>query len=425
MTEEFLHFIWRNRLFQQSGFVTETGEEVQILKTGEHNTHAGPDFFNARIKIGKTTWAGNVEMHLRASDWSRHKHMQDKAYGNIILHVVLEQDEPIFRKDGKVIPSISLKNKFDSELYKKYQQLIENSNWIPCAKQVSSVDAFTVNSWLDRMLVERLESKAEEITSSLEKNKNNWEETFYHRLARNFGFKNNAVPFELLAKSLPFSVLAKHKQNVFQLEAMLFGQAGMLEKKFKDAYPNELKKEFDFLSRKFSLTPIPAHLWKFLRMRPVSFPTIRVAQFAQLIYTSSHLFSKIIDAENISSLEKLFDANVSEYWQSHFVFDKPSASSNKKLGKDSMHNIIINTVVPFLFVYGIKKKDESSKEKALRLLAELPPENNSIIRNWYDIGIKSENSFQTQALYFLKSEYCSHQKCLTCGIGNKLLRSEI
>src|ERR1051326_5066589 len=247
MQEEFLWHIWKFRLFDNRDLQTVSGEEIKIIKVGEHNSDSGPDFFNARIKIGGTEWAGNVEIHTNASDWHKHKHTTDKAYNNIILHVVHEADEKLFRKGGEEIPTLELKDRIPQEVYGKYLQLKSSKDWMPCEKQIASVDKFTLNNWLDnwldRLLVERLERKSKTITDSLKQNKNNWEETFYQMLARNFGQKINSEPFELLAKALPVSVLAKHKNNLLQIESLLFGTAGMLEKDFKDDYPNELKKE--------------------------------------------------------------------------------------------------------------------------------------------------------------------------------------
>jgi len=443
MTEEFLWHIWKFRLFDNRDLRTTSGEEVKILKVGEHHADSGPDFFNARIKIGGTEWAGNVEIHANASDWHKHKHTTDKAYDNIILHVVHEADEKLFRKSGEEIPTLELKDKIPQNIYGKYLQFKSSKDWIPCEKQFASVDKFTLNNWLDRLLVERLERKSKAITDSLNQNKNNWEETFYQMLARNFGQKINSEPFELLAKSLPVSFLARHKNNLMQIESLLFGTAGMLEKDFKEDYPNELKKEFKFLKSKFKLKPMDSSLWKFMRLHPPNFPTIRISQFANSIYKSSHLFSKTLEATSVKQIINLLNTETSEYWQTHYRFDtsplrrspldspespfgptpllKERGAKRKRLGSDSINTIIINTIVPFLFVYGKEKGEEKFCDNALLFLEKLSPENNSIISKWKSIGVSSKSSYETQALLQLKNEYCSKKRCLECSIGAKLL----
>ena len=421
MNGNFLHHLWKLKHFNFHELKTTEGESVEILKTGLHNHDAGPDFFNALIKVGDTLWAGNVEIHLKSSDWKNHEHEKDKAYDNVILHVVYEDDGIIKRSDGSPIPTIELKEKFDHRLWRNYNELVHTPHWISCAHRISEVDEFTVNNWLDRMLTERLERKTETIFSSLESNNNNWEETFYQHLAKNFGFKVNAMPFELLAKSLPLNFLSKHKDHVVQLEAMLFGQAGMLTEELKDDYPNELRKEYLFLKNKFNLESIVGHQWKFLRLRPMNFPTVRIAQFAQLLHRSSHLFSKILECTNLEEIEKYFEVKVSLYWQTHFVFDKLSILKSKHQGESTIQNIIVNTVVPFLFAYGISRSSEEHQQRALQFLEEIPSEENIIISKWNDINIKSRSAYSSQALLQLKNEYCDLKKCLTCSIGNKII----
>ena len=425
MTEEFLWYIWKFRLFDNNDLKTTDGESIQILKVGEYNSDAGPDFFNARIKIGTTMWAGNVEIHVNSSYWEKHFHQKDKAYNTIILHVVNEADMNLYRENGEPIPTLELKNRIPQNIFGKYLQFKSSKDWIPCEKQISSVDKFTLNHWLDRLLVERLERKSKAITDSLKQNKNNWEETFYQMLARNFGQKINSDPFELLAKSLPVSVIEKHKNNFLQIESLLFGVAGLLEKGFKDNYPNELQKEFRFLKQKFQLSSIDASLWKFMRLHPPNFPTIRISQFANLIYKSSHLFSKILEATTVAQIINLCNAETSEYWQTHYRFDKVSLKKNKKLGNTSIDTILINTIVTFLFVYGKEKGEEKFCDRALSFLEKLESENNSIIAKWKSIGINSKNSYETQALLQLKNEYCSKKKCLECSVGANLLNSTV
>ncbi len=423
MTEEFLHHVWKFRLFDQLNLKTTEGEPVEIVKVGDHNFDAGPDFFNSKIKVGNTLWAGNVEIHINASDWKKHFHQNDKAYDNVILHIVYNADETVYRASGEAISTIGLKEHIDEKLYQNYLNFKSSSDWIPCEKQIASVPELIVNSTIDRLLLERLERKSTSIKENLKLNNNNWEETFYQQLARNFGFKTNSEPFELLAKSLPSVTLAKHKSSLLQIEAMLFGQAGMLNEHLEDKYLQSLQNEYVFLQQKFKLVSIDSHLWKFLRFRPVNFPTIRIAQFANLIYNSTHLFSKIIETENCEDLKKLMNVDVSEYWKTHYTFDKLSKLKNKHLGEEAVNNIIINTIVPFLFVYGKQKADEKYVDRALLFLEQTNGESNSIIEKWNLLKLPVNNAYSTQALLQLKNEYCNYKKCLSCSIGNYLVKN--
>ncbi len=421
MTEGFLHHLWKLKLFNLNALQTTEGETLEILKAGLHNNDAGPDFFNAQVKIAGTRWAGNVEIHVKSSDWENHSHEKDKAYDTVVLHVVYENDKPVYRRDGSLIPTLELKNKFDERLWKNYHELLLSNEWISCQSHIKSVDQFTFSNWKDRLLAERLERKTEDILSSLRNNNNSWEETFYHHLARNFGFRLNALPFEMLAKSVPLAHLAKHKDHLNQLEAVFFGQAGMLHKLFRDDYPNALRKEYKFLKKKFRLVHNPQHQWKFLRLRPVNFPTIRIAQFACLVHRSSHLFSNMLACENVAAIENFFKVEVSDYWKSHFMFDRTSPNHPKHLGSDAIQNIVINTIVPFLFAYGKIRDSGIHRQRALDFLNQLPAEKNFIITGWNRLGVESATAYASQALLQLKNEYCSEKKCLTCSIGNNII----
>lgn len=422
MKEELLHYLWRTKRFDFTNLHTTQGDTLQIFQTGDYNTHAGPDFLNAKIHIGDTTWAGNVEMHVCASDWLRHGHATDKAYDNVILHVVLEEDVPILRASGERIPCLEMKTLIAPKLSSKYLELLHSEYWIPCQAQFAQVSEMTRTLWLERLLVERLEQKTELIAQQLQQNQQNWEETFYQLLARNFGVQVNMEPFELLAKSTPLLLLAKHKNSLLQIEALLFGQAGLLESDFEDAYPHQLKKEYAFLQKKYGLTPIRGESWKFLRLRPANFPTVRIAQFAMLIFQSNHLFSKMLAATSVEEIENMLELKLSNYWLTHYRFDKDSKKSAKKLGKSTIHLIIINTIAPFLFLYGKWKSDERYKDRAFALLEQVPPEENHIIENWQQLGVKPESAYQTQALLQLKKRYCDAKKCLNCAIGNAILQ---
>lgn len=424
MTEEFLYYIWRYKLFNNELF-TSSGEKISIFNQGIRNADSGPDFFNAKISIGNTLWAGNVEIHINSSDWYKHKHNLDKAYDSVILHVVYNNDVDVKRLDNQIIPVLELKGKFDENLYFRYEDFMNNKNIIPCEKLFYQADDFIVKSWLESLLIERLENKSKHIIKSLKFNNNDWEQTFYQNLAYNFGLKINSLTFKLLAESIPLKYLLKHKDNLLQIEAMLFGQSGLLDFNFNDEYPNILKREYIFLKNKFSLQPLEPHLWKYLRLRPSNFPNIRISQFANLIYKSSNLFSEIIENKNLNNIIALFNVSCSEYWDNHYVFDKLSVKRKKNLGKSFVNLILINSVIPFIFVYGIHKDIQEYKERALNFLMKIKGERNSIVKIWQSLGADITTAFNTQALIELKKNYCDKKKCLNCRIGNYLLRKNL
>ncbi len=421
MPEEFSQYIWENQLFIAENLKTTSNEKLEIITTGKRNTDSGPDFFNAKIKLDETIWAGNIEIHKKASDWQKHKHQDDKNYDNVILHVVETGDEQIYRNNGKAIPTLILK--YPEHLKNNYQNLLEAQTWIACQNQFHKIDPIVLQLGFNRLMIERLENKTEEILTRLQQNNNDWNETFYQMLARMFGFKVNAVPFELLAKSLPIKILAKHKNNLFQLEALLFGNSGLLNNQLLgDDYYLKLRDEYSFLYKKYKLQGIESHLWKFMRLRPVNFPTVRISQLAALIYHSQNLFSKIIETENIDKLKELFKIKASEYWDAHYNFNKSSKKTvTKELGETSANLLIINVVIPFLFVYGEKQNQHHLKNRALEFLEKLPAENNSVITNWRELGIQAHSAFDSQALLQLKNCYCETKKCLNCHIGVKLV----
>ncbi len=419
--ENFLHYIWKNKLFNAENLVDDEGNGIKILTTGTHNTDAGPDFFNAKIKTGNTVWAGNVEIHIQSSDWYKHKHHKDKAYNNVILQVVLENNRETFSEDNKKIPTAILK--FNKDIYKKYQKLINNEQVISCKNFISEIDTFYLNSWFSSLLFERAEQKTEYAKTLLDYKTGNWEELFYIMTARAFGFKVNALPFELSAKSLPSLILAKHKNNKLQIEALLFGQAGMLNDEIDDHYFNELKEEYQFLKTKYKLNPIENHLWKFLRIRPSDFPTVRIAQFADLIFKSSHLFSKIIETETLPELEKMFDIEASSYWNTHYKFGQETRFKIKKFGQTAVNSIIINTIIPILFLYGKEKGNPEITGKAIRFLEDMKPEKNNITKKWISSGLEIKNAYFSQSLIQLYNEYCLKKRCLDCRIGHLYLQN--
>jgi Protein of unknown function (DUF2851) len=426
LKEDFLHYIWKYKLFNTSELFTHNNEQIEIISFGIHNTDAGPDFFNGKVKIEKAIWAGNIEIHINASDWLKHKHQTDKTYDNVVLHVVYNNDEVIKDKDGNELPTLELKNLIDKTLLKKYDTLINqsDSDWIPCGKQIKTVDEFTINSWINRLAIERLERKSEEIQETLKLNKNNWEETFYQYLFKYFGLKVNALSFEQLAKNTSLKILEKHN-DLFSIEALLYGQAGYLGEELKDEYFIKLQKEYHFLKSKFDLIPLDKSLWKLLRLRPSNFPTVRISQLANLLNNHSRLFSKIIETESVKELQKLFVIQASKYWNNHYQFgEEVKEEKIKKIGINTINNILINVIVPFTFVYGKAKQNEELVNKSLKLFENIKAENNSIIKNWRDLGVKTTNAMQTQSLLELKNNYCSQKKCLTCSIGNQIIQND-
>lgn len=423
ITEDFLHYIWNFKLFTKLNLKTTNNETLQILKSGQHNTDAGPDFFYAQLKIDDTTWAGNVEIHINSSDWLKHQHEKDLAYDNVILHVVYNHNVEIKNSKGIVIPTLELKNIIDYKLIDNYKSLMTNKNWIPCANQIKEVDTFLLNNWLERLVIERLERKSIEIKSSLELNKNNWEETFYQQLFKYFGLKVNAEPFLLLSKGIPLKIIEKHN-TIQSIESLLFGQAGFLTKAFEDDYYKKLQKEYLFLASKFLLTPLDQSVWKFLRLRPANFPTLRIAQLANLLAKEPRLFSKILSTNSVQELHKMFELTASKYWDNHYQFGVlQSKNLSKKTGKLMIDSLIINVVVPILFVYATTTQHEELKNKAIQFLEKLTSEKNTILLNFEKLGVKSRNALHSQALIELKTNYCFQKKCLNCSIGNSLIKS--
>lgn len=420
--EEFLHFIWQYRLYVPQ-ISTVDGEVIRVISPGMLNSNAGPDFTNAKLIIGEMLWVGNVEIHVLASDWLLHNHLQDQSYENVILHVVYEDDATIFRKDGSKFPVFVIRDCFDKELLHRYEGLISAQTEFPCERQLASVDPFIVRHFLSRILIERLLDKTKEIERQLSLCANNWEVVFYWSLAKHFGFKVNAVPMEMLAQSIPYSLFAKHKDKPFQIEALIFGQAGFLSQNFTAAYPIKLKQEYQFLRKKYRLKPIPVSLWKFLRMRPQNFPTLRLAQFAALMCSSTHLLAKLLTTTEISEMEALFqNLPINPFWKEHYHFHKAAKTVNVQLGKQTISNLLVNTVGIFLFAHGQQMGQYDLVERALKLLEDLPPEKNSIIEQYQNAGVIVDSAFVSQALLQLKKKYCNEKKCLDCTIGIKILK---
>jgi len=416
MTERLLQFIWQFQYFNKNELAATSDEVVQVISPGHFNTNQGPDFSDAKIKIGKTTWAGTVELHIKTSDWKKHKHEDDKNYTNVILHVVWEDD-----KRQNAIPVLELKSRISKILLQRYEDLMNSSSFIPCEKMIGTVRDITWKSWKTRLLAERLLRKARIVETYLEQNNYHWEETFWWLLARNFGMKVNADAFEAVARSVPINELAKQKNQIHQLEALLMGQAGLLQGKFKDDYPQLLQKEYKFQQSKGKIKPIKTPML-FLRMRPGNFPTIRLAQLAMLVHGSAHLFSRIKEAGSVKEVKKWFDVTANDYWHYHYRFDETSSFKKKNIGAAMIDNIIINTVSPVLFAYGNYHDENKYKDKALKWLEETSAEKNSITKGFQKLNIENKNAFDSQALIELKNEYCGKKRCLDCSVGNYLLK---
>ena len=421
MNEDFLQYAWNYRLFDSESLMSCRGNRIELVDTGHLNRDSGPDFFESRVQIDDLLWVGNVEMHLRASDWYRHNHDKDLAYNNVILHVVLENDRDVILSDGRLLPCLELK--IPDHFLSKYQTLMSSQTWVPCQVDIPKLNNFFVNHWLDRMLLERLERKAGEIKKMYHQDANSWEETFYQLLARYFGMKVNADPFEQLARSVPLKILAKQKNSLLQLEAIFYGQAGFLDDEMpEDLYYISLQTEYRFLKSKFNLKPIEISRWKFMRLHPVNFPTVRIAQLASLVYHSQSLFSKIINTENVDELYVLLQSKASLYWATHYRFGEKADFKEKTLGRSTIDVLIINAIVPILFVYGKEVGSSLHIDKALSFLEKLKPEKNSIIKSWINSGVGVKSAYQSQSLLHLKSEYCSKYRCLECELGNRILR---
>ena len=417
MTERLLQFIWQFQYFNKGELTTLQGESLQILFAGQFNTNQGPDFLEAKIKIGSTTWAGNIELHFKASDWEKHNHHLDDNYNNVILHVVWEYDVT----PQNSIPVLELKERVSKILLQRYDELMKTLSFIPCENSIHLVKDITWKSWKERLLVERLIRKSKAVERYLQQSTYHWEEAFWWLIARNFGMKVNSDAFEEMARSIPLAILAKHKSQIHQLECLLLGQLNLLNQNFKEEYPKMLKKEYRFYKKKYDLKQVSMVPF-FLRMRPGNFPTIRLAQLAMLVFGSAHLFSKIKDAASILEIRKWFDVTANDYWHYHYVFDEESDFKKKQLGGQMINNIIINTVVPALFAYGVHHNEDIYKDRALKWLEDISAEKNSITKGFENLSFINKNAFDSQFFIQLKNEYCNNKLCLKCAIGNALLK---
>lgn len=422
MKEEFLYYVWQYKLFSMTKLTTTNGKNIVIKKAGLQNRNAGPDFLNAQIEIDNQLWAGNVEMHLKSSDWYLHKHETDVNYDAVILHVVWQHDVDVFTKGDKTLPTLELQDIVDKSILKNYEELLyKKTTFIPCGNQLKTVDQFLIDNWLERLYFERLEEKSLLINELLSKTNDNFEAVLFQLLAKNFGLKINGNAFLEMAKSIDFSIIKKTSFNEDQISALFFGQSGFLEEDLEIDYYTKLKQEYHFLQHKFGLVPISKNNFQFFRMRPPNFPTIRIAQLAALYNLHQNLFSKIMEVKSKEEVYALFDIEINLFWKTHYTFETSSKKTNKKLSKSFIDLLLINTIIPLKFVY-LKQKGENQESVLLKLIEQVAPEKNAVISKFSESKIKAKNAMESQALLMLKNNYCTKKLCLQCAIGNHLLR---
>ena len=418
--EQLLHYVWKHKIFPLKELKTTTGQQVEVIDTGLANTDAGPGFFNAKLKLDGVLWIGNIEIHERSSDWFKHGHHADTGYNSVILHIASEIDTEISRSNGERIPQIQLI--CPEAVRTNYKELLETDSYPPCYRIIHSLSPFTAHSWMSALQMERFEQKATLLNERLKRCQGNWEDAFFITLARNFGFGLNGDAFETWAHQLPFRAVDKHRNDLFQIEAIFFGQAGILEDSDGDGYYLRLKKEYIYLQHKFELIPMNTSLWRFLRLRPTNFPHIRIAQLACLYHRAYGLLSRIMETETLQGVRDILKGGTSEYWLTHYTFGGSSPSRPKTLSNTSLDLLIINTVVTFLYAYGLHKGNRVLCARAGSFLEELKAENNYITRMWEQCGMKASNAADSQALIQLKKEYCDKKKCLYCRIGYEYLK---
>ena len=424
MKEDFLHYLWKFKKFDTSNLTTSNGEKLTIENSGSYLQLAGPDFFNSQITIDNQKWAGNVEIHLKSSDWYAHHHERDSNYDSVILHVVWEHDVEIYRQNNTEIPVLILKELVSKETLNNYHSLVSPKSWIYCEKQIEFINSFVMLSWQERLFFERLERKSNPIFDLAESTMQDWDAILFCQLAKNFGLNTNGDSFYNMANSIPFSIIRKEGNDLFNLESLLFGIAGLLEINKEDHYYKKLKTNFDYLVHKYQLQSNSFTPLQFFKHRPDNFPTIRVSQLANVYYCQQQLFSKIIIADNVVAIYEIFDKSVSEYWETHYQFDKISPKKKKALSKSFIDLLIINTIIPLQFAYA-KSQGKEISEKLISLLNQVQPESNAIIDKFSSFGLKAQNAFETQSLLQLKNEYCNNSRCLECTIGMELLKSEV
>jgi hypothetical protein len=424
MTEALLHYLWKFRLFHPDELQTKAGEHIEIIHPGLHNTNSGPDFLHAKVKIGAKIWAGSIEIHALGNEWYAHQHHLDPAYKNVILHVVLQSEQSVFEcGENTTIPCVELQNRIDKNLLARYENLMQNQLPFACANMLSTADELTTLNMLERAAIERLQQKTAHINTLLKKSNNNWEQVCWQMLARYMGGGINSDAMEQTAEKIDVKLFAKHSHEPIQIEALIFGVAGLLQQNFNDDYALALKREFNYLKRLHNLQEVNAGVFKWAKTRPANFPTLRLAQLAAIVNSSSALFSNILEG-NIGFIASLLEkATVNAYWKTHFKFDEKAENNFTKIGKNTLQVLIINAVVPLLFAYGKKNGSEQLAEKALAILRTQKAEKNAIVSLFSNYGINSQNALDSQGLIQLKNNYCNPKQCLQCSIGNKILRA--
>ena len=416
MNELLLQYIWQHQLFNKQLLTTVQGHPLEILDKGVFNTNQGPDFLNGRIRIEDTTWAGHIELHIKGSDWNRHQHSIDRNYDNVILHVVWDNDI-ILPRD---IPTLLIEDKVSTIVLERYRGMMHRSLFIPCENIFSQAIPGLIDQMLKQMLEHRLNRKADHVLELLNSNDRHWEEALWWMMARSFGGNINGDAFESIARSIPYPVVARHRTQIHQLESLLLGQADLLTGNMEDQYAIMLQKEYKFLQRKYQINPsrIPVH---FLRMRPQNFPTVRLAQLAMLMHSNAHLFAIVLQTESLEEIKMLFDVTANDYWHYHYRLNESTPLNKKSTGKDFIHSIILNAIIPVLFCYGREQHDSRILEKAQSWMNQLPAERNAISNGFEKLGIAMDNAFKSQSVLELKHYYCDQKLCLECAIGKKLL----
>lgn len=430
--EQLLHYCWKHRLFPIDGLRTTGGEAVEVVDPGLHNGNAGPDFFNAKVRINGQMWVGNVEIHDKASDWFTHGHEKDAQYNNVVLHVVGNADTQAVTEDGSKPPQMELS--VPEYVRENYEELLKTDNYPPCYKIMPSLSRLMKHSWMSALETERLERKTDDIKRRANQCQGSWEAAYFVTMARNYGFGINAEAMEQWALNVPLNDAAHHGDNIFQIEAIFMGQAGLLDpmsvpERYRDdaladEYLFKLSREYKYLAHKYSLTPIDFHLWRFLRLRPQNFPHIRISQLANLYYHRKASLSRIIDCKDVKAAKDVLTTEATEYWQNHYAFGRESKANSKHLSDASLNLLLINTVVPMLFAYGRHKQEDSLVDRAFDFLEQLKAEDNHITRTWKDMGLTVDNAGDSQALIQLKNVYCDRRDCLRCRFGYEYLKGK-
>ena len=422
MKEAFLHYIWRTRRFERQDLRLTSGAQLDILQFGQFNIGNGPDFSEGRVRFGDTVWAGHVEMHLKSSDWHHHRHQFDPAYDNVVLHVVWEDDEPVLNARGVALPTLVLEPLVSPLVVQRYEELAANEHAIPCQAQLPETPQLILDGWIERMSLQRLERKTEQLRQLLVRMRSDWDAAFFHKLASCLGLPLNAGAMDELMDRVPLSLLSRYRSDQVALEALLLGVGGFLEEEFLDEYPRQLAREFEHLARKHQLSALPREMWNFRGLRPASFPTMRLVQLAALVRALPRMFDAFLEPATPKQLLKLFEVEPHVYWKSHYLPDRPSEPRRKLIGRSSGEVVLINAVVPFIFLYGRLQGKPALEDQALALLAALPAEKNQIISQWRSIGLVPEHAGESQALLTLRKEFCTPRRCLECAIGHSLLK---